>query len=315
MKKFLLILLLFAVCAHAVETLKPTWSLRANGAVQALHYETGMLYAATDNGTIDIFDTAAQRLKTTVALPPIKDFLGDKIPAKVYAIDKSEERMIIVAQGTKGFRNLWLYEDAKLRKVIGIEKKWYMRKAMFVDHDKVLIALLSNQLILFDLKNEKVLYDKQLSTSSFSDFTLSEDKKRCVATDESGIVRLIDTLSGGVLKTYSGQNLDRVYQLDYRQGTILTAGQDRRAVLYSPKSTYYLSFDFLLYSCALSPSAKLAAVAYNEENDILVYKTENGRKRYRLSGHDATLTQILFVDETHLFSSSESRTIHFWTLK
>ncbi|MDY0328553.1 MAG: WD40 repeat domain-containing protein, partial [Arcobacteraceae bacterium] len=187
-------------------------------------------------------------------------------------------------------------------------------KARFVDNSKVLIGLLTNEHILYDTKTKKLIYNNQLSTSSFSDFTLSEDKLKFVSSDESGIARVVDTYSGKVLKEYDGQNVDKVFQLDFKKGVILTAGQDRRAVIYKPFGGYYLQFDFLLYSCALSENAKLAAVAYNIENDVLVYEVDTKNRLYELLDARATITKILFINENEILVSSDSKQINYYKL-
>ena len=84
--------------------------------------------------------------------------------------------------------------------------------------------------------------------------------------------------------------------------------------VYDDFSSYYLQFDFLLYSCALSPSANIGAIAYNEQNDILIFDITTKSYLYNLTGQNATLTQILFIDENKLFASSDSEEINYFIL-
>ena len=299
----------------AIENLKPAFSLEATGGVQSIYYKDSKLYAGTDNGTVEVFDLDTQKRIKTIKIPDIEDFMGDTIASKIYSIDLIDDKILIVSQGMKGYRNLWLYENDKLTKLLDISKRLFMTKASFVDSNRVLISLLSNQIILYDIKEQKNIYIIQVSASSFSHFMLNPDKKTFATTDESGIVRIIETDSGRVVKTLEGQNVDRVYQLDYKKDIVLTAGQDRRSAIYKQSTGSYLEFHFLLYSCALSPSTKLAAVAYNENNDVLVYDTGSKDKLYNLIGQDATLTQILFINEKEVFASSDSTTVNYWKLK
>ncbi len=314
--KPILMLCFTAVVLLAVENLKPDFSLKASGNVQAMVHNKDLLYTATSNSSVEIFSLTTKTLTRKIEIPYIKDFMGDKIPSKIYSLDVHHDQIVFISEGQKGYRNLWLEKNGTLRKIIDVNQKWFMRKVMFVDATHVLIALLSNELILYNIATKKVRYNKQMSASSFSDFMLSEDKKTYATTDESGIVHVVETQSAAITKTLEGQNLDKVYQLDYKKGVILTAGQDRRCVVYeNDGSASYMEFHFLLYSCALSPDASLSAVAYDEENDILIFKTHTKTKKYNLVGQDATLTQILFLDETHVAASSDSNTINFWTLK
>lgn len=215
----------------------------------------------------------------------------------------------------KGYRNIWLYKDNKLIKTIDITKKLFIKEARFVSSDKIILATLSNQIIFYDMKESEKLYTVQVSSSSFSDFTLSEDKTQIITTDESGIVRVLDTKSGNIIKEYDSKNLDKVYQLDYKSEVVLTAGQDRKAVVYKDNQSDSLNFSFLLYSCGLSPSGKIGAIAYNEQNDLLVIDTKTMDKLYYLVGNKATLTKILFINETELFATSDSEQINFYKLK
>ena len=272
MVKILLILLL-SINLFALENVSPTSKFKATGSVQSMVYDEGKLYVGTDNGTVEVFDIKSNEKLQTIKLPNIKDFIGDEIAAKVYSIDKIANKILIVSQGMKGYRNLFIYENNQLEKVIGIDQKMFIQKASFISSDLVLFGLLSNQIGLYDIKNKKQIYLIQISSSSFAHFMVSEDKKRFAHTDESGRVRIIDVSNGQVIREPKALNLDKVFQLDYKNNLILTAGQDRKAVLYDRTSSYSLDFDFLLYACALSPNAKRGAVAYNEQNEVLIFFT------------------------------------------
>ncbi|MBD3823229.1 MAG: WD40 repeat domain-containing protein [Epsilonproteobacteria bacterium] len=311
----LMILVSAFVLSWAQSVLTPQYTLKASGTVQDLFLEGKNLYCATDAGSVDVFDTETKRVIEQIHMPKIQDFAGDVIPAKIYSVDVLKGRLLIVAQASKGFRELWMYENKKLIKLIGIERELLITKARFVDGERVLLGMLSNMIVLHNIKQKVDEYALQVSTSSFSDFALSEDKKSFVSTDESGIIRRYESYTGRELEELEALNLDRVYQLDYKKGVVLSAGQDRRAVVYKKSENYYLGFDFLLYSCALSPNAKLGAVAYNEQNEILVFNVATKSKLYNLVGQDATMTKILFVDESSLFSSSDSVNVNFWKLK
>lgn len=315
MSKLFLSFFILVVSSFALEEVTPTYSLKATGAVQDIVYKDELLYAGTANGTVEIFDTKEKKIIRTIEVPKIKDFMGDTISAKVYSIDLIEDKILLVTQGMKGYRNLWIYEKEKLRKLISIDKKFFIQKASFVSDTRIVFALLSNQIGIFDIEKNDVTVLTQVSQSSFSHFALNENRSKLVTTDESGVIRVLKTSDLVVEKRLKALNLDRVYQLDFKKGKILTAGQDRKAVFYDSFSSYALNFDFLLYSCALSKNAKYGAIAYNEENEILVFNTSSKKYLYKLIGQDATLTQILFISDKEIFASSDSQTINFWRLK
>jgi WD40 repeat protein len=308
------ILIVFAINLFAVQNLQPTYSFKTTGTVQSILVEDNKLYGGTDNGTVEVFDLQTKEKIQTIKIPDIKDFMGDTIAAKIYSIDKINNKILITSQGMKGYRNIFIYENDKLEKVIGIDKKYFFQKTNFVSEDKIIFGLLSNQIGLYDIKNHKLLYLIQISPSSFSHFMLSEDKKTLATTDESGIVRVLDIKTGAVIKEPKALNLDRVYQLDFKNGIILTAGQDRKAVIYKEFSSYGMDFSFLLYSCALSPNANLGAVAHNEQNEVLIFDTNSKEKLYNLVGQKATLTQILFKNEKEVFTSCDDPHINYFRL-
>ncbi len=315
MHKLVFILFLLFVNLFAIENLEPTKIFKASGTVQSLVYKNNNLYAATSEGKVEVFDAITTEKIDEIKIPDIKDFMGDLIAAKIYSIDLIDGKLLIVSQGMKGYRNIFIYENGNLKKTIGIDKKYFIQKANFISKDKIVFALLSNQIGVFDLKNEKLDYLIQVSASSFSDFSLSEDKKVLVTTDESGIVRKIRVENAQIFGENKNKNLDKVYQIDYKNGVILAAGQDRQAVVYKNFTDYSMRFDFLLYSCGLSPKAKLGGIAYNEKNEVLIFDVNTKEKLYNLKGQKATLTQILFINKNEVFVSSDDSNINYFKLK
>jgi len=311
----LVLILLLSLNLFALENLQPTFNFKATGTVQSMVFDKGMLYAGTDNGTVEIFNFKTKQKIKTIKIPDIKDFMGDTIPSKIYSIDKIENKILIASQGMKGYRNIFIYENDTLKKIIGIDKKYFFQRASFVSKNKIVFGLLSNQIGLYDIEKQKLLYLIQISPSSFSHFMVSEDKKTLATTDESGIVRVLDIESGRVINELKALNLDKVYQLDYKKGIILTAGQDRKSVVYNGFITYKMEFDFLLYSCGLSPNAELGAIAYNEQNEVLIVDINTEKRLYNLTGAKATLTQILFINENEVFVSSDDPNINYFKLK
>lgn len=313
LKKILLLLLVSNL--FALENLTPAKIFQTTGTVQSIVHTENKLYAGTDNGTVEIFDIVTNDKIQTIKLPNIKDFMGDEISAKIYSIDIIEDKILIVSQGMKGYRNIFLYTNNSLVKVIDISQKMFIQKASFISSDFVLFGLLSNQIGLYNIATQKQVYLKQVSHSSFSHFMLNENKTKFATTDESGKVRILDVNTAKQLQVPKAINLDKVYQLDYKKGVILTAGQDRKAVVYNDSLSYSLDFDFLLYACALSPNAKLGAIAYNEQNEVLVFDIKTQKYLYNLSAQEATLTQILFINDTELFVSSDSQIINYYKLQ
>ena len=313
--RIILISLLFFIHLQA-EILTPTFIYEGSGGVTDLVYKDAKLYAATAEGAVDIYDTKEQKRIQTIKVPNIKDFVGDEVASKVYSVDIVNDKIMIVSQGKKGYRRVHIYENDTLTEVISTDAAYTIAKAKFIDENRLIIALLSDELILYDIKNAKELYRVQVSGSKFSNFALNEKKDALVLVDESGEVELIRVKDGKILKHFKGQNVDNVFQLDYKNGIIITARQDRRTAIYSKDSAvaYYKEGSFLIYSAALSPSGKIGGYASDEHNNVTLFDTQSKADIAKLGSHKATLTNILFINEKELFTASDDSHINYWKL-
>ena len=297
--------------------INPNFSYITKEAVTDLVYSKNKLYAATAGSSVDIFDITTKSKVTSIILPKIKDFMGDIIDSKVYSVDVLDDSILILSQGTKGGRAINIYKDGKLNEVISAKKRMFIARAKFVSKDKIIFALLSNEIYLYDLKTKKNLYIKQISQSKFSSFTLDENKKNVLICDESGVLHLMNINSSEIVRTFSNQNLDNVFQADLKNNIILTAGQDRRAVVYDMKknsNTYYKKTPFLIYSAGLTPSGLIAGIAYNEENEVLIFNTKSKKDLHVLKGNKTTLSNIVFINEKEVFVSSDAKEINYYKI-
>jgi len=298
------------------EDLKPTFIYEGSGGVTDLVYQDDKLYSATAEGVVDIYDTKEQKLIKTIRVPKIKDFIGDEVESKVYSVDVVDDKIMIASQGKMGYRRVHIYADNNLTEVIDTSKSYTIAKAKFINKDTLLIALLSNELILYDIKNEKAIYREQISASKFSSFAINEKKDEVLMVDESGDLKIITVKDGKVLKEFKGQNVDNVFQVDYKNEMIITAGQDRRCAIYSKdgRTAYFKNGSFLIYSAGLSPSGKIGGFAGDENNNVTVFNTDSKSDLHVLGFHKATLTNILFINENELFTASDDNHINYWKL-
>jgi len=110
--------------------------------------------------------------------------------------------------------------------------------------------------------------------------------------------------------------VDNVYKVDYKNGMIAAAGQDRRGAIYDVASGKgdYIQGNFLIYATALSPSARKVAFAMDENNDISIFNTMTKSKLAVLKGQKSTLNVIIFKDENKLYSASDDNTVMVWDL-
>lgn len=317
MKK-LFILILSVTCLLASSVVTPVQQIKVNGVAKDMVLRDNTLIVATDNGAVQVYDYEAKVFSKIITLPKVKDFIGDLVPARIFSVDKLASRYVLLSDSGKGgYANLWLHENNTTTQVLMHTDKIAAIKARFVNKEHVLLGLLSNEAVLFDIKNKKELFRVQLSESKFSDFALNEDKTQAVYACESGVLNVIDTKTGKILKKLKSVNVDNVYKVDFKQGIVSGAGQDRRGALYdvSMGSGTYVQGSFLIYATGLSPSSKRVAFAMDEKNNISIYNRSSKSLIAKLQGQKSTLNTIIFKDENILFSSSDDATVMMWKLK
>lgn len=316
MNKFFFFLTFLFTTLNANE-IKPLFQYEASGAVTELIVKENKLYASTDASSIDIFNIQTKQKVSTILFPKIKDFMGDIVNSKIYSIDILKDKILSVSQGEKGGRNLTIYENDKFNTIISDKKRMFIAKAKFLDENRIIFSLLSNELYIYDIKSKKKVLKLDVSLSKFSDFVLNETKKRIIVADESGILKMINTNNLQIIKEFKNQNLDNVFQVDTKNNIIATAGQDRRAVIYDElnNNAQYINAPFLIYSVGLSPSGKKVGIAYDEENNVLIFDTKSKIKEFMLVENLAIISKILFINEKELFISSDDKKINYYKIK
>ncbi|HEY9129466.1 MAG TPA: hypothetical protein VIN02_06510 [Sulfurovum sp.] len=318
MKKTFIILLVTMASLNAFEIFSPILQIKVNGMSKDMVLRDKELIIGTTNGVMQVFDYKSQLFIKTLTLPKIKDFTGDMIDARVFSVDKIEERFLMVSDsGQGGYADLWIHENNVTTQILGAGDKKTVIKARFINKNQILLGYLSNEAALLDIKSKKEIYRIQLSESKFSDFALNETKTQAVFSCESGVLNIIDTLTGKIVKVLEGMNVDNVYRVDFKQGVVSGAGQDRRGSIYDVAmgAATYIEGSFLIYATGLSPSANKVAFAMDEKNNISIYTRASKTKIVELQGQKSTLNNVIFKDENTLFSSSDDSTVMMWRLK
>lgn len=318
MKKIFIILFAAVAWLNAFEIFTPSQQIKVNGMSKDMVLDGKELIIGTTNGVMQVFDYEEKAFIKTLTLPKVKDFMGDMIEPRVFSVDKIQDRYLMLSDSGKGgYANLWIHENDVTTQVVDPSDKKAVIKARFINKDQILLGYLSNEASLFDLKSKEEIYRVQLSESKFSDFALNEAKTQAVFSCESGVLNIIDTKTGKIVKVLEGMNVDNVYRVDFKQGIVAGAGQDRRGSIYDVVmgSATYIEGDFLIYATALSPSAKKVAFVMDEQNNISIYIRSSKTKVAELQGQKSTLNNIIFKDESTLFSSSDDNMVLMWKLK
>ena len=289
----------------------------SSGAVVDIRVDKNRLFCATDASCVDVFDIETAKIIKKIEVPKIADFMGDEINSKVYSVDVMDEKIMLLSQANKGFRRVHIYHNKKLELLISEKDELYMVKARFLNKNTLILGLLSNEIISYDVEKKKINWREQISHSKFSDLVLNENKDEIVVADESGNLKVLDVKDGALIGTLSGQNLDNVFQVDYKNGVIATAGQDRRIVVYdrATSSSYYKSSSFLIYSVGLSPSGKIVGYASDENNNVTLFDTSTEETLGHFGGNKMTLSNILFINEKEFLVSSDDKVINLFQVK
>lgn len=312
----LLGLLLLVSSLYAAKVTEPTLIMQTSGFVVDLVEDSGKLYCATDASSVDIFDVESKKLIEMIKVEQITDFMGDIIDSKIYSVDVLDDMVMILSQAQSGARRVHLYKDKKLQLIIPYTDGLFIAKAKFLDKNNILLGLLSNDIISYDIKNKKINYKIQVSQSKFSDFVFIDNKSKVVIADESGDLKIHNAKDGSFINMLSGQNLDNVFQVDSKNGIVVTAGQDRKVVVYNLKnnSIFHKMATFLIYSVAISPSAKLVAYSNDEQNNVEIFRVSTHSTVGLFGGNKGTISKILFINEKEFFIGSDSTTLNYYKI-
>jgi len=311
-----LLLLFFILNTFFAKEIKPAFVMQSKGLVNDFVLDDLKLYVANDEGSVEIFDLRKRKKTDEIFIQPMLTAKGDWINVKILSVDRKNGKTLIVSTAEKGYRNIWIHDGQKLSPVITQKRKSTVKKARFIDDKNFFFGTLGYDIIRYTLNDNYKVYKHHIEESAFSDMALSEDKKTAVTASESGQITIVSTETGEILRQPAPLNLDNIYKVAYQNGTIITAGQDRRVGVY-PKNAkpYAIKSKFLIYSVGLSPSGKLGIYSSNEKNDLQLFDIKTGKKLHILTGHDSVPSTIRFFDEDGFFSAGYGNTIYYWYLK
>ncbi len=311
---FICILILSFNISYAKE-IKPTFILKSKGFVNDFILDDTKLYVANDEGSVEVFDLKTLKLIDEIFIDPIYTKKMKWINSRILSVDRHNGKTLIVSSSKSAFRNVWIHDGKKLKHIIKLKDKLAIKEARFISDEQIMFGTLGYDMILYNLNDSYHTYSKHMEQSSFYDLELSEDKQTMVTSSESGQVILTDVKTGKILKKFIPLNLDKVYQVAYQNGTIVTAGQDRRVGVY-PKTIkpYYIKSDFLVYCVGLSPNGKIGIYSSSENSKLQLFNVPTGDKNDILIGHYAIPTKIKFVDEKSLFSAGYENKIFYWRI-
>lgn len=315
MFRSLLILVLLFIGVSAKD-LRPFKTFEVNGGINDVVLKDGKIYVGTATGKVDIVDFKSGHITEEISLTKITDFMGDPIDSEVFSVDVVGEKILILSQDFDGYTRLDIYEKGKLHHIFDKEEKLYVVKAKFIDEKRVLLGQLSNVYTLYDITSKKHIWDVQATMSKFSNFALNDDRSEVATADESGALNLLNIQSGRKLRHYEGVNKDEVFGIDWKKHLIITGGKDKKIGLYDDNSqkSSSVSYNFFIYSVALSRDAKLAAASVDDKNNVVIFDPATKMEHYKLVGNSSKIAVIIFVNDKEVLVASNDNKINLYKL-
>lgn len=293
----------------------PTDILKTDGLISDMVVRDGKIYASTDAGVVNVFDLTSRRKLSSLSLPKVHSSSGKKFVPKVYSVDHFAGSTVMVSEsGESSFRNVYIWHDNTMIKLIDNTSKMLIKKVRFVDGNHLLFGLSGDVVVLMDVKMRKRLYEVQAGGGVFGDMALSPHRSFVAVGDESGEIAQIETRSGKKVKTLSGINLDAINRLSYQKNTIISGGHDRRVGVYKPQGSYFIETNFFVYAVGLSPSSSIGVYTDGDENELQVFEIETQKKIGRLKGGESLYDTLIFLDEHTLIGSGEENKIYYWRI-
>ena len=316
--KYILTIMVLISTLFAQNLIKPTHIYKlSSGLGTDVLYNEGKLYASTDTGTVDIFDTTTKKLVSNIKLSKIKDFMGDEIDSKIFSIDLLGNDFLVLSQDTGGYSRIHIYNNSKSNLVISRNDRLNIIKAKFIDKENIVIALISNDIMSYNIKTKKINWDTQPSGSKFSNFAINSNRDKVVVADESGDVHVLSTKDGKILNTLTGENVDNIFGIDFKQNIVITGGQDRRIGIYNlgTSNKYHKSSSFFVYGVGLSPSGKIGAYSCDVDNNIELFSTLNEDILGKFEGNKKVVNSIYFINEKQFFVNSAEKEVRYFKIK
>ena len=315
MKK-LLLYLLFISLAFAVD-IKPIKEAKIDAAVLDMVVTNSNIYVATDASAVVVLDSNLS-LKKEIKVRKIKDFMGELNDADIYSVDVIENKILFLAQAEDGYAELFIYENNQTKKVLDKSLMLYAKAAKFVDSKRAVLALMSDELVLYDIEKQKIIKRAKAGEYFYSAMAMDKSRKYVVVGDEGGEVIVVDPNTLQRIKLFKDVNKDKILSL-FINAPLIAAGSraDKKLALYdmhggSPKT--YKNPDFFVYVVGLSPDNRYVLFGDNEKYILKVADTVSLAVRHRLIGHKHIINVIRFIDNKLLLTGSETGEILMWRL-
>lgn len=289
-----------------------SYELKLNSNLNVLKLIGNSLLIGLDNGEINQYSIQDKKLQKITQLDKIKNFYEENLSPRIYSIDYLNGAILILSEGDFGSKKLYVYKNKQLLSYDLVNDG--VKKALFLDDNTILLALLGSNIELFDLKTKSVIKNFTFSNSSLSDVVLNETKTQLVAGFESGEIILFDVKKWQKIKSYKNIHKDNIYQLDFKNTVIASCSTDRKLGIVQNDQEKNIERNFLIYTCALNKNGSIAAFGDNEKNIIEIIDTKNLKSIKKFQNKDFLLEYLIFLNDHELISAGYEDKIIFWSI-
>jgi len=298
--------------------LKPVDETNINAAVLDMVLANGKIYIATDASKVLILDNNFTILQT-IPVRQIKDFMGDLNDADIYSIDVLGDTILYLAQAEDGYSELFLYKDGKKINVLDKSKMVYAKAAKFVDKDRAVLALMSDEVLLYDLKKRAVIKKTQAGEYFYSVMAMSKDRKYIAIGDEGGEVIIIDPKTLQRVKVFKDVNKDKILSISIdKEKAVAGSRADKAFAIYDIKTGDHKVIknpNFFVYVTGINADNGLAVYGDNEKYILKVVDVTTLELLYTLVGHKNIVNVVRFIDNSTILTGSETGEIKRWRLE
>ncbi|SES61812.1 periplasmic protein NapL [Campylobacter lari] len=289
-----------------------SYELKLNSNLNVLKLIGNSLLIGLDNGEINQYSIQDKKLQKITQLDKIKNFYEENLSPRIYSIDYLNGAILILSEGDFGSKKLYVYKNKQLLSYDLVNDG--VKKALFLDDNTILLALLGSNIELFDLKTKSVIKNFTFSNSSLSDVVLNETKTQLVAGFESGEIILFNVKKWQKIKSYKNIHKDNIYQLDFKNTVIASCSTDRKLGIVQNDQEKNIERNFLIYTCALNKNGSIAAFGDNEKNIIEIIDTKNLKSIKKFQNKDFLLEYLIFLNDHELISAGYEDKIIFWSI-
>ncbi|MCW1360337.1 WD40 repeat domain-containing protein [Campylobacter sp. US33a] len=304
MKKLLFILIFLCVYGFSYE-------LKIKSNITALKVSEELLYIGTDRGEILRYNIKSKILDEILTLADIQNYYEKNIKPSIYSIDVLDNKILLVSEGDFGSKNIWIFRDKNLDKKLSFNG---VKEVFFINEDEILLTFLGANIKQIKLSNLQER-NYNFSYSSLNDASIDKNKKTLVLGFESGVIEIFDLQKWEVIKKINKIHKDNIYQVDYKNGNIISCATDRRVGIVIKNEEKFIENNFLIYACALSSNGEFGAFSNNATNFTQIIKTKDLTQQIQISNEDLMVEYIIFLNEHDILISGYGNKIIFRSFK